>query len=56
MWKQDKSGEDVLLDAAAPGDVSAFIGKGVEFKGTISYNGIVRIDGALDGEIQTQGS
>lgn len=36
-------------------DVSAFVGKGVEFKGTISYNGTVRIDGFLDGEIHTAG-
>lgn len=36
-------------------DVSAFVGKGVEFKGTISYNGTVRIDGSLDGEIHTDG-
>lgn len=36
-------------------DVSAFVGKGVEFKGTITYNGTVRIDGFLDGEIHTEG-
>ena len=36
--------------------VVAFIGKGVEFKGTISYSGTVRIDGLLDGEIQTDGT
>lgn len=36
-------------------DVSAFVGKGVVFKGTISYNGTVRIDGTLDGEIHTDG-
>ena len=36
-------------------DVSAFVGKGVVFKGTISYNGTVRIDGSLDGEIHTDG-
>lgn len=36
-------------------DVNAFVGKGVEFKGTISYNGTVRIDGYLDGEIHTEG-
>lgn len=36
-------------------EVSAFVGKGVEFKGTISYNGTVRIDGFLDGEIHTAG-
>lgn len=36
--------------------VVAFIGKGVEFKGTISYSGTVRIDGFLDGEIHTEGT
>ncbi|WP_447975051.1 bactofilin family protein [Nitrospira sp. Kam-Ns4a] len=36
-------------------DVIAFVGKGVEFKGTITYNGTVRIDGFLDGEIHTEG-
>jgi cytoskeletal protein CcmA (bactofilin family) len=34
----------------------AFVGKGVEFKGTISYSGTVRIDGFLDGEIHTDGT
>ncbi len=33
----------------------AFVGKDVEFKGVITYSGTVRIDGALDGEIQTDG-
>jgi cytoskeletal protein CcmA (bactofilin family) len=36
--------------------VVAFVGKGVEFKGTISYSGAVRIDGFLDGEIHTDGT
>lgn len=36
-------------------DVIAFVGKGVEFKGVITYNGTVRIDGNLDGEIHTEG-
>ena len=36
--------------------VVAFVGKGVEFKGTISYSGTVRIDGLLDGEIHTDGT
>lgn len=39
----------------ASDDVSAFVGKGVEFKGTITYKGTVRIDGFLDGEIHTDG-
>ena len=69
MWGQEKkeetsSGEqddkEVTKDAASSiaegaGDVSAFVGKGVEFKGTISYSGTVRIDGYLDGEIHTDG-
>ncbi|MEC4674065.1 MAG: polymer-forming cytoskeletal protein [Nitrospirota bacterium] len=37
-------------------DVSAFVGEGVEFKGVISYEGTVRIDGHLEGEIYTQGT
>ena len=36
-------------------DIIAFVGKGVEFKGTISYSGTVRIDGYLEGEIHTDG-
>ncbi|MCP9440244.1 MAG: polymer-forming cytoskeletal protein [Nitrospira sp.] len=36
-------------------DISAFVGKGVDFKGTITYQGTVRIDGSVEGEIQTDG-
>ena len=71
MWKSDKpegkrsmaeevEAEDTSLSPnlgrqETTEDVSAFVGKGVEFKGTISYNGTVRIDGSLDGEIHTDG-
>ena len=68
MWGQDKQDVNRTTDneteegsaAVAPvnegtGDISAFVGKGVEFKGTISYSGTVRIDGMLDGEIHTDG-
>lgn len=71
MWKSDKPegkrtmAEEVEAEETsmsvnlgrqeATEDVSAFVGKGVEFKGTISYNGTVRIDGSLDGEIHTDG-
>ncbi len=70
MWKdkQDgrRSGDDVEVENSIPNvpstrqdtnpdDVSAFVGKGVVFKGTITYNGTVRIDGTLDGEINTDG-
>ena len=69
MWGQEKKeemssneqeGEKVTTVALSstsekPDDISAFVGKGVEFKGTISYSGTVRIDGYLDGEIHTDG-
>ena len=70
MWGQKKNvqtssreqeGEEVIMVAAnstiadGAGDISAFVGKGVEFKGTISYSGTVKIDGYLDGEIDADG-
>ena len=69
MWGQEKKEEmrvneqesEKMTIAAANSmsdkaeDISAFVGKGVEFKGTISYSGTVRIDGYLDGEIHTDG-
>jgi cytoskeletal protein CcmA (bactofilin family) len=70
MWGQEKKeekssgeqeGEEITMITAnstaseGTGDISAFVGKGVEFKGTITYSGTVRIDGYLDGEIHTDG-
>jgi cytoskeletal protein CcmA (bactofilin family) len=70
MWGQDRKeekssseqeGEKVIMVtpnstmAEGGGDISAFVGKGVEFKGIISYSGTVKIDGYLDGEIHTDG-
>lgn len=71
MWMQDKqeskraTSDQSEVDESGSGaqsakpesgeDVSAFVGKGVEFKGTITYKGTVRIDGFLDGEIHTEG-
>ncbi len=69
MWGQEKveeanlseqEGKEVTEAAAGSiaegaGEISAFVGKGVEFKGSISYSGTVRIDGYLDGEIHTDG-
>ncbi|MCX5725100.1 MAG: polymer-forming cytoskeletal protein [Nitrospirae bacterium] len=68
MWdrKQDKKnpgedGQDEATDLTTnlttedTKDIIAFVGKGVEFKGIISYNGTVRIDGNLIGEIHTDG-
>ena len=68
MWGQEKqdakrvpeeASEGMTSSSAAasdvPEDIIAFVGKGVEFKGVISYSGTVRIDGYLDGEIHTDG-
>lgn len=52
---QDTNANPVSARQENAEDVSAFVGKGVEFKGTISYSGTVRIDGLLDGEIHTEG-
>jgi len=60
MWKS-KVGADSEGDgqngerADRTADVIAFVGKGVEFKGVITYDGTVRIDGQLEGEIHTEG-
>ena len=55
----DGVSEDAPSSAPVPADgtedIIAFVGKGVEFKGVISYSGTVRIDGYLDGEIHTDG-
>lgn len=40
---------------AQPDEIIAFLGKGTEFKGVITYSGTVRIDGKVEGEIITQG-
>ncbi|MBH0180124.1 MAG: polymer-forming cytoskeletal protein [Nitrospira sp.] len=62
MWKPEKQdGTEENGPSLTPArvetreDVSAFIGKGVDFKGAITYSGTVRIDGSLDGEITTDG-
>ncbi|MBI4400089.1 MAG: polymer-forming cytoskeletal protein [Nitrospirae bacterium] len=68
MWRKDsqetKSAEQGTNENAQAQDnggietgdnVVAFVGKEVEFKGVISYNGTVRIDGHMDGEIHTEG-
>ena len=36
--------------------VVAFVGHGVEFKGVIKYQGSVRIDGRLEGEVHAEGT
>ncbi|RMH09725.1 MAG: polymer-forming cytoskeletal protein [Nitrospirae bacterium] len=50
---QERNGGDSQFSQE---QIVAFIGHGVEFTGTIHYNGSVRIDGRLDGEIHTEGT
>lgn len=68
MWKQEEAEgregerERWVEDKHTPSksgptlpEEVAFVGKDVEFKGIITYSGTVRIDGALEGEIHTDG-
>lgn len=66
MWKEENTAyaeDGTALDSqcvtggkSVPDDgVIAFIGKGVAVKGVMTYSGTVRIDGTLDGEINTDG-
>ncbi|NJN70418.1 MAG: polymer-forming cytoskeletal protein [Nitrospira sp.] len=52
-WVEDK--RSPLKGGPTLPDEVAFVGKDVEFNGVITYSGTVRIDGALDGEIHTDG-
>jgi cytoskeletal protein CcmA (bactofilin family) len=38
----------------ARGEIKAFLGEGTDFKGILTFEGTVRIDGKLDGEIYTK--
>jgi len=69
MWAKDRSEvtggsstdetDEETLESGANVDhakgTSAFVGKGVKFKGVITYSGTVRIDGQMEGEIKTDG-
>jgi cytoskeletal protein CcmA (bactofilin family) len=45
-------------DRKDPGgdEIIAFLGKGTEFKGVITFHGTIRIDGHVEGEIITEGT
>jgi cytoskeletal protein CcmA (bactofilin family) len=59
MWGKDKldeaAKESVIASSGKDEEIIAFVGKGVEFKGAITYEGTVRIDGHVEGEIHTDG-
>ncbi len=52
-WVEDR--RSPLKGGPTLPDEVAFVGKDVEFKGVITYSGTVRIDGSLEGEINTDG-
>lgn len=54
-WVEDRRSVPARQSGATLPEEVAFVGKDVEFKGVITYSGTVRIDGALDGEIHTDG-
>ncbi len=37
--------------SAEHAEITAFLGKGTEFKGVLSFNGTIRVDGKVEGEI-----
>ena len=37
------------------GELQAFLGKGTEFRGTLLFDGVVRVDGKIEGEISSDG-
>lgn len=42
-------------ETAAPrGEIKAFLGEGTDFKGVLTFEGTVRIDGKMEGEIHTK--
>ena len=45
-----------LLSRSDEGALKAFLDESSEFKGILSFEGILRIDGRLDGEIITKGT
>ena len=42
--------------AASENENFTFLGKGVDFKGVLNFDGTVRVDGRLEGEIHTTGT
>lgn len=51
----EKSLRSSPIGEAAEKDLCALVGANTEFKGVIRYNGTVRIDGMVEGEIYTNG-
>ncbi|TAJ26114.1 MAG: polymer-forming cytoskeletal family protein [Nitrospirae bacterium] len=52
MWGLNGKKKNGLVDE----ENFTFLGKGVDFKGVVNFDGTVRIDGRLEGEIHTKGT
>ena len=52
MWGRNGKKNAVMGDE----ENFTFLGRGVDFKGVVNFEGTVRIDGRLDGEIHTKGT
>ncbi|MBX3236142.1 MAG: polymer-forming cytoskeletal protein [Nitrospiraceae bacterium] len=50
MWGETKK------PAVAEDDKFTFLGKGTSFKGIVTFDGTVRIDGRVEGEVHTTGA
>ncbi len=53
MFGRDKKGGAMPKGSD---EISAFLGKGTEFQGQLKFDGTVRIDGRLGGEVQATGT
>jgi cytoskeletal protein CcmA (bactofilin family) len=47
---------DKKTQGASDSDNFTFLAKGVDFKGVVNFDGTVRIDGRLEGEVHTTGT
>jgi len=53
--EEERSAKKERVSTAANGsNLNAFLGEGTSFKGTLTFEGTVRIDGRLEGEIFTK--
>src|SRR2546430_17719037 len=53
MWSKREKGNVYTMNGDEP---FTFLGKGAQFKGIIHFEGTIRIDGRLEGEIHTKGT
>lgn len=56
-WDGEHRSQAELLETGSDADrkIRAFIGHGVRFQGALSYEGTIRIDGEMEGEVRTGG-